>query len=49
MVYGSLTGSQIVNLYKTDLRITSSSSISLTYNKPSATDIWELSVALGLL
>ncbi len=47
-VYGSLTGSQIVNLYKTDLRITSSSSISLTYNKPSATDSSQMYIVLAL-
>ncbi len=38
VIYGDLTGGQVVNLYKTKLQIADGSTISLTYNKPGADD-----------
>ena len=38
VIYGDLTGGQVVNLYKTKLQILDGSTISLTYNKPGADD-----------
>lgn len=38
VIYGSLQKDQLVNLYKTDLNVTDSSKLSLTYNKPSSDD-----------
>lgn len=46
-VYGAVQGSQFVNLYKTDLDVTADSSISFTYNKPSADD--SSAMQLGLI
>ena len=34
VIYGDLTGGQVVNLYKTELEVAEGSTISLTYNKP---------------
>lgn len=48
VMYGNLLGSQTVNLYKTKLNVTENSSISLTYNKPSADDTSKMQVALVL-
>lgn len=45
-MHGALAGSQTVNLYKTKLDVTADSSISLTYNKPSADDTSKAQIAL---
>ena len=46
VMHGTLAGSQTVNLYKTKLDVTADSSISLTYNKPSADDTSKAQIAL---
>ena len=48
VMYGDLLGSQTVNLYKTELDVTASSKLQLTYNKPSADDTSRLQAAIVL-
>ncbi len=48
VMYGNLLGSQTVNLYKTELDVTASSKLALTYNKPSADDTSKLQAVIIL-
>ncbi len=48
VMYGDVQGSQTVNLYKTELDVTATSKLALTYNKPSADDGSKLQVAVIL-
>lgn len=48
-VYGDLNGSQVVNLYKTELDVTAGSKLKLTYNKPSVTDDSQMYAVLSLV
>ena len=48
VIYGDLSSSQLVNLYKTELSVLNTSTLSLTYNKP-ADDTSVVSVAIVLV
>ena len=45
-IYGSVAGSQYISLYKTALDVTADTTVSLTYNKPSADDSSTMQIGL---